>query len=469
MVVLDAKKDPRFKSNPLVLGAPFIRFYAGAAIYIEDVKIGSFCIIDDMAREEFSAKEQISLMDIASIVTKMITIRRKKLLDRESDLARLGMSIVFAVKPPLQSLTDSCRRLSAITTKIQRSQRQAFSDESSKSESLESLVGNYYSAVEDMRLGIQSLLMLSESSISLGLSFVNHDSRVEAEKRRSVIQMEKVDILQFLQNTRDLIQKLHPAVNVQMSVYKKQFTHSAYQVSYPDLIRLLMISAAFSILREASSSSSLHLSALFVESSLDGQQGGYDQGAEEEQVRQIHSDGLDAVRGRLVILFAYPYSKPIGSDSASAAASAAAISQENSHLADYSSFDMRNFDTVLSCIGGSYKVRTTSGTAGARKSSQGLGLGLGLGQGLSQGPDLTSPQESPFHAGSLLCHELGFPCIMPAPRRRPSLPVDPTETNDRLESLSKEEALSPHHQLRKIVQMHSLMGWNAVVSPTQKY
>ena len=29
MVVLDAKLDPRFVANPLVVGKPFIRFYAG--------------------------------------------------------------------------------------------------------------------------------------------------------------------------------------------------------------------------------------------------------------------------------------------------------------------------------------------------------------------------------------------------------------------------------------------------------
>lgn len=53
-VVADASNDERFHDNPLVTGAPYIRFYAGAPICFkwqgEPYEIGTFCVIDAKPR-----------------------------------------------------------------------------------------------------------------------------------------------------------------------------------------------------------------------------------------------------------------------------------------------------------------------------------------------------------------------------------------------------------------------------------
>ncbi|WP_293682412.1 GAF domain-containing hybrid sensor histidine kinase/response regulator [uncultured Phenylobacterium sp.] len=50
MWVADAAADPRFSGNPLVLGAPHIRFYAGAPMTVRGQRIGTVCVISDHPR-----------------------------------------------------------------------------------------------------------------------------------------------------------------------------------------------------------------------------------------------------------------------------------------------------------------------------------------------------------------------------------------------------------------------------------
>jgi PAS domain S-box-containing protein len=75
LVIPDTKLDPRFIENPLVLGGPKIRFYAGAPLQTQDGYIlGTLCIADQKPRS-LSPEEQKSLEDLAAIIVSQIEPR----------------------------------------------------------------------------------------------------------------------------------------------------------------------------------------------------------------------------------------------------------------------------------------------------------------------------------------------------------------------------------------------------------
>ena len=104
----NAKLDPRFADNPLVVGPPNISFYAGAPIETtEGYQIGTLCIIDDQPRQ-LNEKELSILRDLADCVAdeinKNILVSQEKilkqtekrlanayeLLERSNEAARIG-------------------------------------------------------------------------------------------------------------------------------------------------------------------------------------------------------------------------------------------------------------------------------------------------------------------------------------------------------------------------------------------
>lgn len=65
-IIEDTLKDPRFMDNPMVVGFPFIRFYAGIALFDYKTRqpIGVFCVKDTKPRT-FGSKETAILIDLA--------------------------------------------------------------------------------------------------------------------------------------------------------------------------------------------------------------------------------------------------------------------------------------------------------------------------------------------------------------------------------------------------------------------
>ncbi|MGV0878087.1 EAL domain-containing protein [Martelella sp. FLE1502] len=81
LFIPDALNDPRFATNPLVLGHPFIRFYAGKPLITQSGhKLGTICLIDSKPRSAFTDEDRKLLADIAALIMDRFELRRLEYL-----------------------------------------------------------------------------------------------------------------------------------------------------------------------------------------------------------------------------------------------------------------------------------------------------------------------------------------------------------------------------------------------------
>jgi PAS domain S-box-containing protein len=103
MIVPDAAADPRFAENPLVTGAPHIRFYAGQPLRGADgTPLGSLCVIDTRPRGELEP-EQIDNLRILGDAAVASLERTRAAQDHACEQARI-----------VQELTQMSRRFDAL-------------------------------------------------------------------------------------------------------------------------------------------------------------------------------------------------------------------------------------------------------------------------------------------------------------------------------------------------------------------
>jgi serine phosphatase RsbU (regulator of sigma subunit) len=95
MEVKDASTDARFHDNPLVTGAPNIKFYAGRPLVVGGLPVGTLCVIDQVPRQ-LTAQQRNALEYLGDLVQSLleekrlrsITDDKQRQIDEEMELAR---------------------------------------------------------------------------------------------------------------------------------------------------------------------------------------------------------------------------------------------------------------------------------------------------------------------------------------------------------------------------------------------
>jgi signal transduction histidine kinase len=103
MLVEDAQADSRFARNPLVVGDPNIRFYAGSAIRSSSGRpLGAICVLDRQVRhvdnEQVEALRALSRLATAQLELRRLLTGERKLVDdlRELDRQKAEFTAVVA-------------------------------------------------------------------------------------------------------------------------------------------------------------------------------------------------------------------------------------------------------------------------------------------------------------------------------------------------------------------------------------
>ena len=108
--VPDATKDARFSDNPLVIGQPDIRFYAGAPILLSDgMRMGTLCVIDRQPRVLSETQREV-LVHLSSAAAKAlesrVALRKLEVLSRLKAQTEHYLRVVVDSVPAMLAYWD---------------------------------------------------------------------------------------------------------------------------------------------------------------------------------------------------------------------------------------------------------------------------------------------------------------------------------------------------------------------------
>lgn len=95
LVIKDASKDERFCDNPLLLGEPNVRFYAGAPLITpKGHRVGTLCVIDSEPKD-FSEENKLLLKTLAKQVVNYFEIEKQNKKIKQNSIELLQYSKVL--------------------------------------------------------------------------------------------------------------------------------------------------------------------------------------------------------------------------------------------------------------------------------------------------------------------------------------------------------------------------------------
>ena len=105
-VIEDTLLDPRFANFGVVTGPPHVRFYAGAALVINHVRVGTLCTMDVVPRQ-FSSVQRMNLLDLGVAVAGLIKERYEAAQNKTKETAKLMVQMFHNIRAPVAAINQA--------------------------------------------------------------------------------------------------------------------------------------------------------------------------------------------------------------------------------------------------------------------------------------------------------------------------------------------------------------------------
>jgi len=173
LIIPDARVDPRFAQNPMVILAPFIRFYAGIPLKSADGRrVGAFCIKDHEPRE--------FLIDKVELLKSFATWAELELNSRELSLAlearKIADTKIVELNETLKILNKTLRHDILNDLTVVKGNIKLFLDGQSKKEELGDIA-----VAADRSLGLIAQMKELETAVSSGAPLKEQEIKIVVE------------------------------------------------------------------------------------------------------------------------------------------------------------------------------------------------------------------------------------------------------------------------------------------------
>lgn len=224
-----------------MLGEPHIRFYAGAALTVDDMKVGSLCIIDRVPHIGFTEKERMNMLDLGAAISNLIRERRDSFLRSNKDCAKLMNDMVENVRIPLISIASSTESLLVDATdrkKLLKSQKSNRGRNSIPDVETE-LDDKTMEKMSSLHVAVGQLKVIVESSICLG-DFVVEKAESEEKLWASFTSS---NIFHIIEDSRKTLKHLDPMANISWEIDTSQLSKGTRHVCSPKAISFVLLNS----------------------------------------------------------------------------------------------------------------------------------------------------------------------------------------------------------------------------------
>ena len=232
-VVPDSHEDARFCDGALVRGPPYIRFYAGAALFIAGVKIGSLCLVDSKPHHDFDMIQRMNLLDLSTAVSALIKERRNLNLKAKNDCSSFMVNLMHDIRTPLMSLNIGSSIIeedkAIILSKLQSP------DTLNVAHRFQHSLEDVISAVTEIKHHVEDSLNLSSKLLD---QKYKRDSSIASSIRSPMIQC---DVFSTIQISVEKAKGLTKLFALRSSIDSSLSLKGKLYLSYPDVISQTII------------------------------------------------------------------------------------------------------------------------------------------------------------------------------------------------------------------------------------